>query len=70
VLVGSAATPVVDVGTTGTGVLTGGGLPLAGNLQDVAANASITSNTHTKTIFLFMLFSLATFSVHPIDSSQ
>jgi hypothetical protein len=70
VFVGSAATPVVDVGTTGASVVAGGGLPLAGNLQDEAANASITSNTHVKMIFFFMRFSLATISVHPKNRSQ
>ena len=66
VSVGSAAKPVVDVGTGGTCVLTTGGFPLAGNLQDVAANASITNNTLVKMILLFMLFSFAILSVHPI----
>jgi hypothetical protein len=46
------------------------GAPLAGNLQDVAANANMISNTHVKMIFLFMLFSLDAFSVHPMDSFQ
>ena len=63
--VGSAATPVVDVGTPAW-VLVTGGLPLAGNLQDVAAEASITSNNPVKMIFLVMLFSLASFSIHPL----
>ncbi len=61
VLVGSARTtaPVVAVGTTGTWVTAGGGLPLAGNLQAVVINASITSSPHVKMIFLFMVASLA-----------
>ena len=58
-LVGSAATPVVAVGTTGTSVETGGGLPAAGNLQAVVINTSITSITQVKKIFLFMVASLA-----------
>jgi hypothetical protein len=66
VFVGSAATPVVEVGSIGACVTGGGVLPLAGNLQDVAANANITNNTHVKMIFLFMLFSLGTFSDHPM----
>jgi len=66
VFVGSAATPVVDVGKIGACVATGGGVLLAGNLQDVAANANITNIAHVKMIFLFMLFSLAVFSVHPM----
>lgn len=56
--VGSAATPIVDVGTCAW-VLEAGGLLLAGNLQDVATKASITSNNPVKMIFLFILFSLA-----------
>jgi len=67
VSVGSAATPWVEVGIPGASVVESGGFPLAGNLQDEAANASITSNTHMKTIFFFMLFSLTSFSVHPIN---
>jgi hypothetical protein len=59
VLVGSAATPVVEVGTTGTWVATGGGLPAAGNLQAVMISASITSAVPVKMIFLFMVASLA-----------
>jgi len=59
VLVGSAATPVVAVGTTGTWVVTGGGLPAAGSLQAVVINPSITSTTHVKMVFLFMVASLA-----------
>jgi hypothetical protein len=59
VLVGSAATAMVAVGTAGTWVVTGGGLPAAGNLQAVIISASITSATHVKMIFLFMVASLA-----------
>jgi hypothetical protein len=70
VFVGSAATPTVDVGTVGTWVVTAGGLPLAGNLQDVAANASTTNNIHVKIVFLFMLFSLTSLSVHPMLNLQ
>jgi hypothetical protein len=66
VVVGSAATPVVEVGMTATWVLVTGGLPLAGNLHAEAASASSTSNNPMKTIFLFMLFSLASFSVYPM----
>jgi hypothetical protein len=54
----------------GASVVARGGFPLAGNLQDEAANASITSNTHVKTIFFFMLFSLTPYSVHPIKWSH
>jgi hypothetical protein len=68
-VVGSAATPVVEVGTCAW-VLEAGGLLLAGNLQDVATRASITSNNPMKMIFLFILFSLAFFSVHPLDSTN
>jgi len=57
VSVGSTATSVVDVGTEGSTVVTGGGLPAAGNLQAVMINASITSITHVKMIFLFMVAS-------------
>jgi hypothetical protein len=67
VSVGSAATPVVEVGKSGAWVISGGGVPLAGNLQDVAANANITNNAHVKMIFLFMLFSLTAFNVHPVN---
>jgi hypothetical protein len=59
VLVASAATPVVEVGTADSWLVTVGGLPLAGNLQAVAANASITSSTQVKINFLFMVASLA-----------
>jgi hypothetical protein len=68
VLVGSAITPVVDVGRDGVCVLVNGGLPLAGNLQDVAVNASVTRITQVKMILFFMLFSLAIFSYHPMHS--
>jgi hypothetical protein len=57
VLVGSAATPVVEIGTAVSGFMAVGGLPLAGNLQAVAANASITSSTQVKINFLFMVAS-------------
>ncbi len=59
VLVGSAATAMVAVGMTGTWVVTGGGLPAAGNLQAVMISASITSAAHVKMIFLFIVASLA-----------
>jgi hypothetical protein len=59
VLVGATATAfVVAVGTIGAEVVVGG-LPLAGNLQAVAVNASNTSSTQVKMIFLFMVASLA-----------
>jgi hypothetical protein len=60
-MVGSADMPPPEVadGTTGASVLVGGGFPLAGSLHPVTIIASITSTTLAKTIFLFMVASLA-----------
>lgn len=57
VLVGNTNTPWVALGTTGCWVM-GTGLPLAGNLHDVMAIASIIRNTLVKMIFLFIVRSL------------
>jgi hypothetical protein len=67
VFVGSAWIPTVAVGKMGCCVLTGGGLPLAGSLHAVAANASSASSTQVKMIFLFMVASLAPLQVSYID---
>src|SRR4030042_6459571 len=60
VLVGSATArpPVVAVGSTGIWVGMVGASPTAGNLQEVAVNASVSSNTHVRMNFLFMIASL------------
>ncbi len=58
VRVGSAAIPVVEVGTTGGWPVAGGGLPLAGNLHPANPTASITSSIQVKNTFLFIVASL------------
>jgi hypothetical protein len=60
VLVGSAAmTAVVEVGTTGSGLVSPGGVLAAGSLHPVAANTSITNKMPMKIVFLFIVFSLS-----------
>ena len=69
VLVGSTTTtpPEVGPGCTASWVVITGGVPLAGNLQPVVINASITSSTHVNRIFLFMVVSLSTQGKVPND---
>jgi hypothetical protein len=59
--------PVVVVGIIGCWVATGGGLPLAGNLQAVTATAIIASSAQVKMIFFFMVASLAPLHVSYAD---
>jgi len=57
VLVGSASTTVVEVGTAGAWVVTGGGAPAAGNLHAVMTSASIAIARQLTKNFLFMFAS-------------